>query len=219
MARRKKVSGAGAEPPGRPWWLSPIFPVLLLATGLVMLVVDGGQPYRIWWRRGHWKRVQGTLLTSYEKHRYVRHSSGRQTYSEYLAKKPQKRIFKAVVERGWPIKRRKQVYHVHLNYTYLWRKKKHTKVADVPDRDFESRPVAERFLRQYVKNNRIRVWVNPKDPNQATAFLLYRWSALWVRVGIVVVGLALLWLFAAILLGRAHDRREKPKTDHKEAVG
>jgi len=183
--------------------------LLLLLAGLVMLAIDGLHPYRVWWRRQHWEQVDGRLLQSYQQRRRVRHSGQGSTPMTYVEQRPQKRIFEAVVERGWPLSRRKQVYRIRLNYTYLWKNKKHTRVADSPDRDFESRPVARRFLRQYVKDRSVEVWVDPEKPSRATAFLLYRWSAVWVQIGLVATALGLLWLIVALVFGRTYRRTHR----------
>jgi len=187
--------------PSRPRWLSPLWPLVLLAGGASLLLLDGARPYRTWWRRRHWKRVDGTLVQAYQRWHRSKMSGRGVTPEEYLERRPQKQVFEVVVERGWPLRRRKRVYRIRIHYTYYVGNHKHVKVADSPGRDFESHVEASRFLAGVVRKGKVRLWVDPQDPDRATAFLQDPWSARWVRLGLGVAGAAVVWLLVVLVLG------------------
>lgn len=195
--------------PLRPFWVSPLWPLLFLVLGIGLLVLDGARPYRTWWRRHHWKRVDGVLVRGYEKRRREKVTTRGVTATEYVQRRSQKRIFETVVERGWPLRRRKRVFRVRLHYTYFVGNRKRAQIADSPDREFASRREAAQFLARVIERGKVHLWVDPRNPDRATAFLQDPWSVYWVHLGLGVTIAALLWLLVVLVLARRIRRAEE----------
>lgn len=100
------------------------------------------------------------------------------------------------------------MFRVRLHYTYFVGHRKRVQIADSPEREFASRREAAQFLARLVHQGKLRLWVDPANPDRATAFLQDPWSASWVRLGIGVTTVALLWLIVVLLLGRRIARAE-----------
>jgi len=198
--------------PTRPWFTSPLLPTVLCLAGITALLLDGMTPWRTFSRRRNWTTVKGRLATAVERRAKVRSSARGETRMEYLAKRPQRRIFPKVVTRGWPLKRKKRVWIVKITYTYPWKTGRITRVADSPAQEFDSRKAAEAFLAKRIDRGTVRVWVNPEDPRQATAFLGYP-SMVTLVLGFAMVGLGVVWLILALLLRRAHVRQQRRQED------
>lgn len=208
MARKAKTTPSRPETSVRPWWTSPLVPLVLLTAGVVLLSLDGMHPYRTYLRLKRWKRVEGQLVQPYQRRQIVNPSQENSTVREYLERRPQKRIFKETVSEGWPMKRKKLQWRIRLNYTYPWKNARYTRMNDGPDRAFVSEAEANSYLEGRVRGTRLKVWVDPNDPSEATAFLEYRrvWT---LRVGFAGAGLGLFWLLVALVLGHSHRRRER----------
>lgn len=193
--------------PARPWFTSPLFPTVLCLVGITALLLDGLTPWRTLSRRRNWTTVKGRLASAVERRTKLRSSARGETRLEYLVKRPQRRVFSKVVTRGWPLKRKKRVWIVRITYTYPWNTGRITRVADSPAKEFESRNEALAFLAKRIHKGVVRVWVNPMDPSEATAFLEYP-SLLTLVLGFAMVGLGVLWLLVTVLLRRAHVGQE-----------
>jgi len=193
--------------PTRPWFTSPLLPTVLCLAGVTALLLDGLTPWQTFNRRRSWTTVKGRLTSSVERRAKVRSSAGGDTRMEYLAKRSQRRIMSKVVTRGWPLKNKKRVWIVRITYTYPWKTGRITRLADSPAREFDSAKDAQEYLgKRLSKKGAIRVWVNPKDPQEATAFLDYP-SVLTIVLGLAMVGFGVLWLLLALLLKRARVRQ------------
>lgn len=171
------------------------------------MLLDGLTPYRTYLRRKRWTPVKGQLASSVERRTKTRSSARGSTRLEYLAKRSQRRIFPKVVTRGWPLSQKKRVWIVRVTYTYPWKGKRITRVADSPGTEFDTRREAGAYLAKRIHQGGIRVWVNPKDPQQATAFLDSPYTHT-LLLGLAVFALGMLWLIAAVILRRAHVRQE-----------
>lgn len=191
----------------RPWFTSPLLPILLSMAGITLLLLDGLTPYRTYLRRKRWTRVKGRLASSVERRAKVRSSARGSTRLEYLARRAQRRTFPKVVTRGWPLSQKKRVWIVRVTYTYPWKGKRFTRVADTPGTEFPTRREARAYLAKHIQKGSIRVWVNPKDPQEATAFLDPPYTHT-LLLGLAIFALGVLWLIAALILRRAHVRQE-----------
>lgn len=208
MARDRSASSRPRELPARPWWTSPLLPLVLTGAGAVLCCLDGWHPYETFLRKRRWKPVEGQLVQPYQRRQIVNPTAERSSAREYLERRPQKRVFQETVEEGWPIKRRKLRWRVRLNYTYPWKNTRLTRMSDGPPWTFASKEEAEAYLRRVLRGTALRVWVDPSAPERATAFLEYR--QIWhVRVGLTATGIGLLWLLVAVILGRSHARKEQ----------
>lgn len=192
--------------PIRPWFTSPLLPTVLCLAGITALLLDGLAPWRTFSRRRSWTTVKGRLASAVERRTKLRSSARGETRMEYLVKRPQRRVFSKIVTRGWPLKRKKRVWIARITYTYPWKTGRITRVADSPAKEFDSRKEAQAFLAERINKGAVRVWVNPKDPRQATAFLGYP-SMITLVTGFAMVGLGVIWLILALLLRRAHVRQ------------
>jgi hypothetical protein len=194
--------------PTRPWFTSPLLPTVLCLAGAASLLLDGMTPWETFWRRRNWTSVKGRLASAVERRTRLRSSARGETRLEYLVKRSQRVVFSKVVTRGWPLKRQKRVWIVRITYSYPWKTGRITRVADSPAKEFESRSEARAYLVKRVpKTGAVRVWVNPKNPREATAFLDYP-SLLTLVLGFAMVGLGVVWLIVSLLLRRAHLRQE-----------
>ncbi len=197
--------------PTRPWFTSPLLPTVLCLAGITALLLDGLTPFQTFMRRRTWTSVKGTLSSAVERRTKLRMSGRGETRRDYLVKRSQRRIFSKVVTRGWPLKSKKRVWIVRITYTFPWKTRQKTRritrIADSPTREFESAKDAQEFLGKRLNKGAVQVWVNPKDPGQATVFLDYP-SVLTLVLGFAMLGLGLLWLIVALLLKRAHVRQE-----------
>ncbi|MFH2007197.1 MAG: DUF3592 domain-containing protein [bacterium] len=195
----------------RPWFTSSLLPVAICITGATLLFLDGLHPFQTYFRRRSWKRVKGRLAQSMERRKAVRYSPAGETPVEYLARRPQRRLFKKVVTRGWLLKRKKIVWQVRLTYSFRWKKGRITRVSDTAPLDFDTQPEAGAYLAKRLKQSTVMVWVNPKNPGESTVFLDYR-NLLWVRIGFALVFGGLLWFILALVLRSAHARKEADRT-------
>ncbi len=150
--------------------------------------------------------MKGRLSSAVERRTKLRMSGRGETRRDYVVKRSQRLIFSKVVTRGWPLKSKKRVWIVRITYTFPWKTRRITRIADSPTREFESAKDAQEFLGKRLKKGAVQVWVNPKDPGQATVFLDYP-SVLTLVLGFAMLGLGLLWLIVALLLKRAHVRQ------------
>ncbi len=191
----------------RPWFTSPLLPTVLCLAGITALLLDGLTPWQTFTRRRSWTTVKGRLASSVERRTKLRSSARGETRMEYLAKRSQRRVFSKVVTRGWPLKTKKRVWIARITYTYTWKTGRITRVADSPAREFDSAQDAQAYLAKRLNKGAVRVWVNPKDPREATAFLDYP-SVLTLVLGFVMLGFGMIWLMLAFLLRRAHVRQE-----------
>lgn len=183
-----------------------------------MALLDGVSPYRTWWRQRNWKTVQGHLIRTHARRTRQKASDTATTTIRYRVRKPQKLVHSLVVTRGWPISRKKQVWQIRLSYTYRFGNRKHTRVADTPPFDFDSEAAAIAFLEDRIHRATVKVRVNPRNPSEATAFLVVRtWR--WVRLGLAFSGIGLIWLIVALVLGSVHSRRERTAERDKGAPG
>jgi hypothetical protein len=171
---------------------SPLWPLVLLVVGSTMLALEGTTPYRIWWRLEHWKETRATLLSTYERRVEIR-PRGQGPSEEYLARRPQQRVFERQVERGWPLTRKEKLFEVRLSYAFVVGQKSFTRVSDVAPRAFDDARSAELFVSQRIEKGRIKVWYDPAQPDQASAFLDVQ-SFRWVRLGGTFAILAVIWL-------------------------
>ncbi len=201
--------------PERPWFTSPLLPAALCLVGVTTLLLQGLTPYRVFLRRRSWKVVTGHLTSAVERRAKVRSTARGESRLEYLVKRPQRPVVSKVVSRGWPLSTKRRVWLVRVNYTFPWKTGRITRLSDSPSREFETRKEAQEFLARRVKKGAIRVWVNPDDPREATAFLDYP-SRLSLVLGFAMLLLGLCWGLAAGLLGRAHRRRESSQGSLRE---
>lgn len=212
MVRRAADNTSQPRIPPRPWWISPIFPLMLVTAGIVLLSLDGLHPYRTFQRKRSWKPVQGQLVQPYQRRQVSNPTAERSTVREYLERRPQKRIFQETISEGWPMERKKVQWRIRLSYTYPWGNARYTRMADGPDRAFPTEQAANEFLDRRLRGALLTVWVNPKAPQEATAFLEYR--RVWiVRAGLLGLALGLIWLVSALVLGRSHAQRERALAD------
>jgi Protein of unknown function (DUF3592) len=196
------------SPPTRPWFTSPLLPIVVCLAGITALLLDGLTPWRTFTRRRSWTTVKGRLASAVERRTKLRSSARGDTRMDYLVKRSQRRVFSKVVTRGWPLKNKKRVWIVRITYTYPWKGGRITRVADSPAREFDSHDDAQAFLAKRLhKKGAVRVWVNPKEPREATVFLDYS-SVPTLVIGFVMLGLGLLWLIVTFLLKRVHVRQE-----------
>jgi len=175
---------------------SPLLPLVVLAVALTLLALDGLTPYRVWWRLRNWRTARATLLQTYE--RRVEHratSDGAPSPSEYLARRPQQRVFEEVVTKGWPITRKEKQWLVRISFSFAGPKGVVTRVGDQAPLTFESAMEANAFVEERIDKGAIRVWYDPEDPDHATAFLDSQ-SFRWVRLGLTLAGLGVVWLLA-----------------------
>ena len=196
----------------RPWFTSPLLAVVICITGATLLFLDGLHPFQTYSRRRSWKRVKARLAQSMERRKAVRYTPAGKSPVEYLARRPQRRLFKKVVTRGWLLKRKKIVWQVRLTYSFRWKKGRITRVADTAPLDFGTKGEAGAYLSRRLKQSTVMVWVNPKDPRDSTVFLDYR-NLLWLRIGFALVAAGLLWFIVALVLRRAHARKELAERD------
>lgn len=83
-------------------------------------------------------------------------------------------------------------WYVRISFEYFYNGQMYSVQEDEPLFSFDSREAAESFLRKHADEWPIKVWVNPGNPNEATAFLLYdKWH--WVQLGAVLAFLSLIW--------------------------
>jgi len=177
-----------------------------MLAGVTVLLLDGLTPYRTFARRRQWTRVKGRLVSAVERRSNLRSSTRGETRLEYLAKRPQKLVQSKVVTRGWPLKEKKRVWLVRITYSFPWKSGRITRVADGPAKEFDSEPAALQYLHKRLHRDTLRVWVNPGDPREATAFLDYP-SLLMLLLGFALVGLGGLWLIVSLLLRRTYVRQ------------
>jgi hypothetical protein len=173
---------------------SPLWPVVVIAVALTLLGLEGLGPYRVWWQLRTWKTARATLLQTYE--RRVEHratSDGAPSPSEYLSRIPQQRVFQQVVTKGWPVKRKEKQWLVRISYSFAGPKGVVTRVGDQAPLTFGSSLEASAFVQERIDKNAIKVWYDPGDPGQATAFLDTQ-SFRWIRFGLTLLGLGLVWL-------------------------
>lgn len=193
-------------PETRPWFTSPLLPTVLCLAGITALLLDGLTPWRTFTRRRSWTTVKGRLASAVERRSKVRSSAAGQSRLEYLIKRPQQVVTSKVVTRGWPLKQKKRIWLVRITYTFPWKTGRITKIGDSPAREFDSQKEAAAYVSGRVHEGAVRVWVNPKNPKEATAFLDYP-SLLTIVLGFAMIGLGALWLIVALLLRRAHVRQ------------
>ena len=201
-----------------PWFAIRVWPTVVILVGVTLLLLDGLTPYRTWWRRGHWKQVKGTLIQSVERRQRIRASAGGETPIEYLSRRPQQRIFPKVVTRGWPLSRKKKVWEIRLSYTYALGRKRYTRVSDTCPLEFKTRKEAARYLGPRITKQSLRVYVNPKDPHEATMFMDYG-TLVWMRLGGVFFGIGLIWLIAAFYFGRSYRKGQKKEPQETPETG
>ncbi len=106
-------------------------------------------------------------------------------------------IFEKVSTRGvlfdYDVKR----YFVRVSYTYRYGKKVFTKYREVGPRSFKSREAARLYLSKRFKHWPIKVWVDPADPSDVTAFLEYDgWT--WIKLGFVGLFAGLVWMLLSL---------------------
>ncbi len=198
---------APKPPPERPWFTSPLLPVLLCMAGITVLLLDGLTPWQTYHRRKNWKTVKGRLVQSVQRRTKMRSTARGGNQVDYMVKRPQRRVVSKVVTRGWPLKTKKRIWTARVTYTYPTKKGRMTRVGDSPTQEFDSKNDALAYLDDRIHHGAILVWVNPKDPTQATAFLDYP-SKLTLALGFIMIALSVLWLIAALLLRRVHVRQE-----------
>jgi hypothetical protein len=196
-----------APKPERPWFTSPLLPTVLCLAGITALLLDGLSPWQTFWRRRQWTPVKGQLTSGVERRRRTTASGQGETHVEYLVKRSQRQIFSKIVTRGWPLRRKARVWFVKITYTYPWKTGRITRVADSPGREFDAQQDAAAFLARRVRKGNVRVWVNPANPAEATAFLDYP-SVPTLVIGFVLLGLGLVGLVLSLVLRRVHVRQE-----------
>lgn len=175
---------------------SPLWPMVVIAVALTLLGLEGLGPYRTWWRLRNWKTARATLLSTFE--RRVEHratSDGAPSPSEYLARIPQQRVFEQVVTKGWPMTRKEKQWRVRISYSFAGPQGVVTRVGDQAPIVFGSSQEAGAFVSERIDKSSIKVWYDPADPGQATAFLDTQ-SFRWIRLGLTLLGLGVVWLLA-----------------------
>lgn len=185
---------------------SPLWPLVVIAVALTLLGLDGTTPYRVWWRLRSWKTARASLLQTWE--RRVEHgasSDGAPSPAEYLARRPQQRVFEKVVTKGWPVSRKEKEYRVRISYSFAGPKGQVTRVGDEAPLTFGTAMEAEGFIRERIDKGAVRVWFDPADPGQATAFLDVQ-SFRWIRLGLTLLGLGVVWLLVLAWRGAVRRR-------------
>ncbi|MCD6499002.1 MAG: DUF3592 domain-containing protein [Deltaproteobacteria bacterium] len=98
-----------------------------------------------------------------------------------------------VVKKGVIFTYMERRYFVLLSYRYRFKGKVYTRFGDEAPQDFKTRKDAVAYLHQRVPDWPIKVWVNPKHPRDASAFLDYDgWLA--IRLGALLFVGSLFWL-------------------------
>jgi hypothetical protein len=193
----------------RPIWASPLPPIVILAVGLTLLGLEGVSPYRTWWRLRNWVKARATLLESYERQQDFRMTPEGSSPEQLMERRPMQRVFDRTVERGWPVKRKVRVFEVRISYSYLWKGKRYTRVGDVAPVDFSGMREAEQWVSRRIEKGGIAIWVNPSEPSEASAFLDHQ-GFRWVRLGLTLAGVAVIWL---ILVAARVAARRKVEAD------
>ncbi len=125
-------------------------------------------------------------------------------------------IHSEYVTTGVGVKSTEKRWYVRLSFEYFYEGRMYSVQEDEPLFHFNSREAAESFLRKHADEWPITVWVNPADPEQATAFLLYdKWH--WVQIGSVLAFLSLLWfIIAGVGSKQFRAEAEKKSTEADE---
>lgn len=225
-----------AETPTRPWFFSPLPPVLLGILTLVALFHDGLTPYRILWRRYTWKKINANpVKVSRPYRRYTMGGGVNQQDPVFVEGKktrfgvqeaqkvegkldsrltesrmgtrtrvverqmtPQ-RIHAKYIEKGLLFPYKEKRWFVSLAFQYPYKGKLYKVFEDKPTFSFESEKKARVFVHERASKWPIKVWVNPDNPQQATAFLEYR-GWIWIQLGGFFLFLSLLWFLVSVVV-------------------
>ncbi len=106
-------------------------------------------------------------------------------------------IYQKVVSRGVLFSYDEKRFFVRVSYTYRFGKKVYTKYRQESGRSFATRKEAEAYLAGKFRHWPIKVWVNPANPSQATAFLEYD-GWFWIKLGFVGLLAGLLWMLLSL---------------------
>jgi len=120
------------------------------------------------------------------------------------------RIYSKYVEKGFGTTYKVQLWYVKLAFKYNYKGKIYSVYEDSPSFSFESREEAERFLQEHSANWPIKVWVNPGEPKEATAFLIYKeWH--WIQLGVALAFFTFLWGIVAGVGGKQYREEASPE--------
>jgi hypothetical protein len=136
------------------------------------------------------------------------------TRSEIIERKvTPKRIHSKVVEKGTLFPYKVKRWYVKLAFQYDYKGKPYRVYEDTPSFTFESHEKARAYLKERIGKWPIKVWVNPSQPNEATAFLDYRgWH--WIQLGGFFLALSVIWLLVAVsVMARTEHGGDERATD------
>ena len=235
----------------RPFWLSPLGPIILSIVAVVLLLHDGLKRYEVLYRKSMWEQVpamparvsvpyrrstvkvglSGTnkaiangkkSALSYEeqgRHKGKKRAPQRTSKSNALNKNAiyekkviPDRIYSKYEKRGTGMTYKVKRWYVKLAFKYSFKGKIYSVYDDKPSFSFDSRGDAEAFLNKHAGKWPIKAWVNPSNPKEATAFLIYD-GWIWIQLGAVLVFVAFLWAIVAVMGGKQYVQAEKERAE------
>jgi hypothetical protein len=127
-----------------------------------------------------------------------------------------KRIHSKYVEKGTLFPYKEKQWYIKLAFQFDHGGKLYRVYDDAPVFTFDSHEEAKEYLKAKAGKWPIKVWVNPDDPNEATAFLDYpRWYV--VQVGAFVLAISIIWLlFATSVMARTEGRSRSASSEGEE---
>ena len=120
------------------------------------------------------------------------------------------RVHAKYVKKGLLFPYKEKRWFVSLAFQYVYDGRVYKIFEDKPAFAFESEKKARTFVRDRATKWPIKVWVNPDQPRQATAFLEYR-GWVWIQTGGFLLFVSLLWfLIAVVVMARPSRATSEP---------